>query len=65
MVASRPGVSRWPGSIQVFNDLLGYPGHEQHELRAFEEFVRETGIAWGVVAGCLLDREVAIRITSR
>ena len=54
-----------PGSVLLFDDFLGYPGYEQHELRAFEEFVSEEKIGWEVVAGCLLGREVAIRITSR
>jgi hypothetical protein len=54
-----------PGSILLFDDFLGYPGCEQHELRAFEEFVAAEKIDWEVVAGCLLGREVAIRITSR
>lgn len=53
------------GSLLLFDDFLGYPGHEQHELRAFEEFVRDQRIGWEVAAGCLLGREVAIRITSR
>ena len=54
-----------PGSVVVFDDLLGYPGHEHHELRAFEEFVAARGIGWQLVAACLLGREVAIRITGR
>lgn len=54
-----------PGSVLLFDDFLGYPGYEQHELRAFEEFVGVEKIGWDVVAGCLLGREVAIRITSR
>ena len=54
-----------PGSVLLFDDFLGYPGYEGHELRAFEEFVNERGVGWEVVAGCLLGREVAIRITSR
>lgn len=54
-----------PGSVLLFDDFLGYPGYEQHELLAFEEFVNEEKIGWEVVAGCLLGREVAIRITSR
>jgi hypothetical protein len=54
-----------PGSVLLFDDFLGYPGYEGHELRAFEEFVRERRVGWEVVAGCLLGREVAIRITSR
>lgn len=54
-----------PGSIVVFDDLLGYPGHEQHELRAFEEFVAACNIGWKPIAACLLGRVVAIRITDR
>lgn len=53
-----------PGSVLVFDDMLGYPGFEQHELRAFEEHVRRTGLRWELVAACLLGREVAIRVTS-
>jgi hypothetical protein len=53
------------GSVLVFDDFLGYSGHEQHELRAFEEFVRDQNIGWEVIAGSLLGREVAMRITSR
>lgn len=54
-----------PGSVIVFDDLLGYPGYEQHELRAFEEFVAATGLGWELVGATLLGREVAVRITAR
>lgn len=53
-----------PGSVLVFDDFLGYPGYEAHELRAFEEFAQAHGVRWQVVAACLLGREVAIRIAS-
>lgn len=53
-----------PGSIVVFDDLLGYPGYREHELRALDEFTRETGMQWEIVAAALLGREVAIRITA-
>lgn len=36
------------GSIVVFDEYFGYPGFENHELRAFEEFVARTG--WQVDA---------------
>jgi hypothetical protein len=52
-----------PGSVLVFDDMLAYPGFEQHELRAFEELVAGRGIGWELVAACLLGREVAVRIT--
>lgn len=51
-----------PGSVLVFDDLLGYPGFEQHELRAFEEFVATTGTRYEIIAATLLGREVAVRI---
>ncbi|MDQ3206770.1 MAG: class I SAM-dependent methyltransferase [Pseudomonadota bacterium] len=54
-----------PGSMVVFDDLLGYPGYEQHELKAFEEFASEQSLGWEIVAAALLGREVAVRITSR
>jgi hypothetical protein len=54
-----------PGSLLVFDDYLGYPGYEQHELRAFEEFSASRKVGWELVAACLMGREVAIRITSR
>jgi hypothetical protein len=53
-----------PGSVIVFDDFLGYPGYEAHELRAFEEFTARSGIGWELVAACLMGREVAIRITT-
>ncbi|GAB4157819.1 MAG: hypothetical protein Tsb009_34970 [Planctomycetaceae bacterium] len=33
-----------PGSVIVFDELFNYPGYEQHELKAFYEFLRETEI---------------------
>jgi hypothetical protein len=51
------------GSVVIFDDLLGYPGYREHELRAREELSRETGLQWEAVAAALLGREVAIRIT--
>lgn len=54
-----------PGSIVVFDDLLGYPGYADHELRALNEWTERSGARWEVVAACLLGREVAIRILER
>ncbi len=30
-----------PGTILVFDELFNYPGYEQHEIKAFYEFLRE------------------------
>ena len=53
------------GSVIVFDDMLGYPGYEAHELRAFEELVERTGLRWELLAACLLGREVAVRVLAR
>lgn len=52
-----------PGSVVIFDDLLGYPGYEQHELRALEEFASERNVTWELLGACLMGREAAIRIT--
>lgn len=51
-----------PGSVIVFDDMLGYPGYERHELRAFEQFAATHGFAWELLAATLLGREVALRV---
>lgn len=53
-----------PGTVIVFDDLLGYPGYEQHELRAFEEFAGARNLSRELVAAALMAREVALRITA-
>ncbi len=55
------------GSVLLFDELLNYPAFEQHELRAFKEFLAETG--WvceclgydthGFAAGFVLKEEAA------
>ena len=51
-----------PGSVIVFDDMLGYPGYEAHELRAWSEWSTAHGVRWTLIAAALLGREVAIRI---
>jgi hypothetical protein len=50
------------GSVLAFGGLVGYPGSERQEFAAWHDHVRSTGIAWSVLAGTLLGREVAVRI---
>lgn len=52
-----------PGSILVFDDYLGYPGYEQHEFKAFQEFVSQRNLAYRYLAFGLLDRAAAVEIT--
>ena len=37
------------GTILVFDELLGYPGYEQHEIKAFEELLRENNLSYQAI----------------
>lgn len=41
------------GTFLVFDEMWDYPGHEQHELKAWREFADTTGIGWTVVGHSL------------
>lgn len=51
-----------PGSLIVFDDLLGFPDFRNHEFRAFEEYLARSGRRWTAAAGALVGREAAIRL---
>lgn len=38
-----------PGAYIVFDEYHGYPGHEDHEMKAWREFADHAGIGWTVV----------------
>ena len=52
-----------PGSVLLFDDLLGYPGHADHELRALREWSATSGLRWHVLGHVLLGREVAVQLS--
>ena len=35
-----------PGAVIVFDEYFGYPGWQQHEFKAFQEFVRNNGVEY-------------------
>lgn len=37
------------GTVLLFDEIFGYPGYEEHELKAFEEFLEETKFKVGVI----------------
>jgi hypothetical protein len=43
----RPHIA--PGTVIVFNEYYNYPGWQQHEIKAWHEFVRETGTRYRYV----------------
>ena len=52
-----------PDSIIVFDEYFNYPGWEQHEFRAFSEFVAERRLSYEYLVYNRLHEQVAVRIT--
>ncbi len=52
-----------PGSVIVFDEYFNYPGWEQHEHRAWQEFVQKTGIECQYAAYTSNDEQVTVVVT--
>ncbi len=57
------GKSLKAGSIIVFDEYFNYPGWEQHEFRAFSEFVAMEGLGYEYLAYNQRHEQAAVRIT--
>jgi hypothetical protein len=53
-----------PGSILVFDEFIGNQTWREHEYKAFQECVDETGLRYEYFAACPFTRQVAVRITA-
>ncbi|NWF58448.1 MAG: class I SAM-dependent methyltransferase [Fischerella sp.] len=51
-----------PGTIIVFNEYFNYPGWQQHEFKAFQQFVADKNIKYDYIAYNKLGWEVAVKI---
>jgi len=51
-----------PGTVIVFDEYFNYPGWEQHEFRAFQEFIRETGLRYQYLGFASGASAVAVKI---
>ena len=49
-----------PGTIILFDEYFNYPNWEEHEFKAFQEFVTERNIAYRYLA--FARQQVAVRI---
>lgn len=49
-------------TILVFDDFFGYPGYEQHEYKAFQEFTAAHRLTYEWLGFSVLGREAALRI---
>jgi predicted O-methyltransferase YrrM len=52
------------GSVLLFDEYFNYPGWEQHEHKAFAEFIERTGHGFEYVAYNALHEQVLVRLTS-
>lgn len=53
-----------PGSVVLFDEFFNYPGWEQHEARAWREYVGTSGRTFAWEAYTVADEQVAVRITA-
>lgn len=54
-----------PGTVIIFDEYLNYPTWQQHEYRAWRDFVRETKIRYEYLGYVSRHQQVALRVISR
>ncbi len=52
-----------PGSVLVFDEFVNYPGWQQHEYRAWTEFVERSGLGFEYLAYTGDHEQVVVRVT--
>jgi len=51
-----------PGTVLLFDEFFNYPGWQRHEVRAFDEFINDTGYSFEYLGFVSTDCSVAIKI---
>ena len=51
-----------PGAIVLFDEYFNYPRWQEHEHKAFQEFVERSGVTYEYVAYSVTGQQVAVRI---
>jgi len=51
-----------PGTVIVFDEFFNYPGWQQGEFKAFNEFIGETGLKYEWLGYCCYHEQVAVVI---
>ena len=51
-----------PGSVLVFDEFFNYPGWQQHEYRAWTEFVARTAVAFEYLAYTADNEQVVVQL---
>ena len=53
-----------PGTVIVFDEYFNYPNWQEHEYKAFQEYIGEEGRSYEYLAFCARGGSVAVRITA-
>ena len=53
-----------PGTVIVFDEYFNYPNWQEHEFKAFQEFIGEEGRSYEYLAFCARGGSVAVEITA-
>jgi hypothetical protein len=51
-----------PGAVLVFDEYFNYPNWQRHEWRAFQEFIRDTGLSYRYLGFAQKNGHVAVRL---
>ncbi len=51
-----------PGAIVLFDEYYNFPRWQEHEFKAFQEFVAATGVEYEYIAWSATGQQVAVRI---
>lgn len=51
-----------PGTVILFDEYFNYPGWEHHEYKAFQEFIRESGLSYDYLGFASSEYSVAVKI---
>ena len=51
-----------PGAIVLFDEYYNFPRWQQHEFRAFREFVTASGLTYEYIAYSVTGQQVAVRV---
>jgi len=54
-----------PGAVIVFDEYFNYPSWQRHEWKAFQEFVRDSGLAYRYLGFAQKNGHVAVRLAER
>ena len=58
------GVRIVPGTVIVFDEYFNYPNWQEHEYKAFQEYIRAQGGRYEYLAFCARGGSVALKITA-